>query len=47
MRGKDTDYSLTEGALEAGFDEYIIKPVEFEDMRKLIRRYFTETERKK
>ena len=36
-------YSLTEGATEAGFDEYIVKPVKFEDMQKLVDRYLPES----
>ncbi|MDQ3819451.1 MAG: response regulator [Acidobacteriota bacterium] len=32
-------YSRTEEALEAGFDEYIIKPLTLEDVRALLRRY--------
>jgi CheY-like chemotaxis protein len=35
-------YSLTEGAHAAGFDEYIKKPVELEEMEELIDRYFPE-----
>lgn len=31
-------YSLTERAVEAGFDEYIVKPVTFEEMQKLVDR---------
>ena len=36
----DYSYSLTEGAIEAGFDEYIVKPVDVEKMRELLERYF-------
>ena len=36
-------YSLTEGATEAGFDEYIVKPINFDDMRKLIERHLPES----
>ena len=37
-------YSLADEALDAGFDEYVIKPVTLEAMRKLVSRYF-ETKR--
>lgn len=36
----DYSYSLADEALNAGFDEYDIKPVTLEDMRKLVSRYF-------
>jgi CheY-like chemotaxis protein len=32
-------YSMTGEALDAGFDEYLIKPVTLGDMRKLLERY--------
>lgn len=32
-------YSMTSEALDAGFDEYVIKPVTLADMRKLLERY--------
>ena len=40
-------YSFTQHALEAGFDEYIIKPVTIEDMRELVSRYLTAGEKKR
>ena len=39
-------YSLTEGALKAGFDEYLIKPVTLEGVRQLVRQYLPGTEKK-
>ena len=33
-------YSLSDDASTAGFDEYIVKPVTFEEMKELIDRYF-------
>ncbi len=42
----DYSYVLAEGALEAGFDECIIKPVTLEDMRQLVRRYLPKTEKR-
>ena len=35
----DYSYSLTELALEAGFDEYVVKPIELENMKNLLSRY--------
>jgi two-component system, cell cycle response regulator DivK len=35
----DYSYSLTAEALDAGFDEYVLKPLTFEDMSKLLGRY--------
>jgi CheY-like chemotaxis protein len=35
----DHSYSLTDEALGAGFDEYVIKPGTLEDMKKLVSRY--------
>ena len=35
----DYSYSLTEGAIEAGFDEYIVKPINFEEMQRLVDRH--------
>src|SRR5215207_3497588 len=32
-------YSMTNQALDAGFDEYVIKPVTLADMRKLLEKY--------
>lgn len=32
-------YSLTENALHAGFDEYLVKPVTVEDMQRIVDRY--------
>ena len=32
-------YSMTSEALDAGFDEYVIKPVTLADMRKLLEKY--------
>lgn len=34
--------SMTGEALDAGFDEYLVKPVSVEDMRKLLQRYLPE-----
>ena len=35
----DYSYSLTDEALDAGFNEYVIKPGTLEDMKKLVSRY--------
>ena len=32
-------YSMTQHAIEAGFDEYITKPVTLDDVRELVNRY--------
>lgn len=32
-------YSLTNSALDAGFDDYVIKPVGLDDMRRLLGKY--------
>jgi CheY-like chemotaxis protein len=32
-------YSMTNHALDAGFDEYVVKPVTLADMQKLLERY--------
>ena len=40
----DYSYSLTEGAIAAGFDEYIVKPISLDDMRKLIDRHLTKSQ---
>ena len=36
-------YSLTEGAIAAGFDEYIVKPISLEDMQKLTDRHLSDS----
>lgn len=35
-------YSMTSEALDAGFDEYVIKPITLADMRKLLEKYLPE-----